>query len=60
MDCGNERSGVVIAFRANERLLAEAEAVAAHEGISRSDVVRRALLRDLQSSLKDGNAKQDR
>jgi hypothetical protein len=39
--------GEVIAFRANARLIAEAEALAASEGISRSDVARRALLRDL-------------
>ena len=40
----------VITFRANARLLAEAEALAASEGISRSDVARRALLRDLDRS----------
>jgi hypothetical protein len=42
--------GEVIAFRVNARLIAEAEALAASEGISRSDVARRALLRDLQRS----------
>ena len=42
--------GEVIAFRANARLIAEAEALAASEGISRSDVARRALLRDLGRS----------
>ena len=42
--------GEVIAFRANARLIAEAEALAASEGISRSDVARRALLRDLDRS----------
>jgi hypothetical protein len=42
--------GEVIAFRANARLIAEAEALAAFEGISRSDVARRALLRDLDRS----------
>ena len=42
--------GEVIAFRVNARLIAEAEALAASEGISRSDVARRALLRDLDRS----------
>jgi hypothetical protein len=42
--------GEVIAFRVNARLIAEAEALAASEGISRSDVARRALLRDLNRS----------
>jgi hypothetical protein len=40
----------VITFRASASLLAEAEALAAFEGISRSDVARRALLRDLDRS----------
>ena len=40
----------VITFRANARLLAEAEVLAASEGISRSDVARRALLRDIDRS----------
>jgi hypothetical protein len=42
--------GEVIAFRVNARLIAEAETLAASEGISRSDVARRALLRDLNRS----------
>jgi hypothetical protein len=40
----------VITFRADARLIAEAEALAATEGISRSDVARRALLRGLNRS----------
>ena len=47
---GQEELDAVITFRANARLLAEAEALAAFEGISRSDVARRALLRDLDRS----------
>jgi hypothetical protein len=47
----------VIAFRASADLLDRAEALAASEGISRSDVARRALLRDLARSQKDDNAK---
>ena len=47
---GQEGLDAVIAFRANARLSVEAEALAASEGISRSDVARRALLRDLDRS----------
>ena len=47
---GQEGLDAVITFRANARLIAEAEALAASEGISRSDVARRALLRDLDRS----------
>jgi hypothetical protein len=43
-----ERS--VIAFRCERALAAAAERVAAAEGISLSDVARRALLRDLRAS----------
>ena len=39
--------GGIIAFRAPAELVAEVEAAAAAEGISRSDVARRALMRDL-------------
>ena len=39
--------GATIAFRANPELMANVEAVAAAEGITRSDVARRALIRDL-------------
>ena len=46
---GQEMDGV-ITFWANARLLAEAAALAASEGISRSDVARRALLRDIDRS----------
>ena len=37
----------IIAFRATPELMANVEAVAAAEGITRSDVARRALIRDL-------------
>jgi hypothetical protein len=46
-----ERGGI-IAFRAEAALIASADVAAAAEGISRSDVARRALmqaLRDLQA-----------
>ena len=38
----------VIAFGVDAELLASADAAAAQEGISRSDIARRALKRDLQ------------
>ena len=41
--------GGIIAFRASPEMIADAEAAAAVEGITRSDVARRALLRDLRS-----------
>lgn len=41
------RESVVIAFRAPAELLLSADRIAATEGISRSDVARRALMRDL-------------
>ena len=44
-----DQFGAVIAFRASAKLVAGIEAVAAREGISKSDVVRRATLRDLRS-----------
>jgi hypothetical protein len=37
----------IIAFRAPKDLVAAAKAAAASEGISKSDIARRALLRDL-------------
>ena len=37
----------IIAFRASTALIAAVEAAAAQEGISRADVARRAVLRDL-------------
>ena len=43
---GDERGGT-IAFRASAELIALIEAKAASEGISKSDVARRAALRDL-------------
>jgi hypothetical protein len=45
----NERGlerGSVIAFRLSPELLASVEQAAAEEGISKSDVARRALIRD--------------
>jgi hypothetical protein len=47
-----ERSGIV-AYRASAKLIAEIEAAAAAEGITRSDVARRAVMRDLAKS-RDG------
>ena len=40
----------IIAFRATPELVANVEAAAAAEGITRSDVARRALIRDLAKS----------
>ena len=40
----------LIAFLAPPELIADADAIAASEGISRSDVARRALLRDLRTT----------
>jgi hypothetical protein len=45
-EIANERGGI-IAFRASAELIALIEARAASEGISKSDVARRAALRDL-------------
>ena len=42
-----DATGSVIAFRASAELMAKADSVAAAEGISRSDVARRALMRDV-------------
>jgi predicted acylesterase/phospholipase RssA len=43
-----DERAAVIAFRAPTELVASIEATAAAEGISRSDVARRAVIRDLQ------------
>jgi predicted HicB family RNase H-like nuclease len=43
-----KRSGGVVAFHVPDELHAAVKATAAHEGISVSDVARRALLRDLR------------
>ena len=43
----DEVNSVVVAFRAPRELAAAAEAAGALEGLSRSDVARRALIRDL-------------
>jgi hypothetical protein len=45
-----DERGLVVAFRAPAWLAAAAEAQAAAEGITRSDVARRALIRDLKSA----------
>jgi hypothetical protein len=45
-ELGAQNSGV-LAFRVSAELLERADLAAAVEGISRSDVARRALLRDL-------------
>jgi hypothetical protein len=42
-----QEHGGIVAFRATAELIERAEAQAAAEGITRSDVARRALLRDL-------------
>jgi hypothetical protein len=42
-----ETNSVIVAFRCNPALATAAEAAAAAEGLSRSDIARRALLRDL-------------
>jgi len=45
----DERGGIV-AFRAAPELITGIDVVAAAEGISRSDVARRALIRDLRAA----------
>ena len=45
-----ELGSIVVAFRASKQLAAAADEAAAREGLSRSDVARRALLRDLQAA----------
>jgi hypothetical protein len=45
----DEIGSVVVAFRADRRLAAAADEAAAREGLSRSDIARRALLRDIAS-----------
>ena len=45
-EMADERGGI-IAFRASAELIALIEAKAASEGISKSDVARRAALRDM-------------
>ena len=43
-----DERGMTIQFRAPAGLIATVDAAAAAEGISRSDIARRALLRDLR------------
>jgi hypothetical protein len=43
-----DECGAIIAFRCPQDLVAAAESAAAAEGISKSDVARRALMRDLR------------
>ena len=45
-----EQRGGIIAYRASAELIAEIQAAAAAEGITRSDVARRAVMRDLARS----------
>jgi hypothetical protein len=45
-----EERGGIIAFRAAPELISGIDVVAAAEGISRSDVARRALIRDLRAA----------
>jgi hypothetical protein len=47
----------VIAFRAPPGLIADLESAAALEGISKSDVARRALLRDIARSRREEGAR---
>jgi hypothetical protein len=44
-----ERDCIIIAFRARPELAAAAERAAAVEGLTRSDIARRALIRDLRA-----------
>jgi hypothetical protein len=46
----SDERGLVVAFRAPAWLAAAAEAQATAEGITRSDVARRALIRDLSAA----------
>ena len=46
-DRRSEVESSIIAFRAPKDLVAATEAAAVFEGISKSDIARRALLRDL-------------
>jgi len=47
---GQEGLDAVITFRANARLIAEAEALAAHKGISQSDVASPSAAPDFEGS----------
>jgi hypothetical protein len=50
MNPEHEQRDGIVAYRASAQLIAEIEAAAAAEGISRSDVARRAVIRDLAKS----------
>jgi hypothetical protein len=52
----HDMSGQVIAYRVSADLAARIEAAAADEGISKSDVARRAVLRDLARGKQSGTA----
>ena len=54
-DTQGKRSGI-IAFQADAELIATADAIAAEEGISRSDVARRALKREVQCTPREVTA----
>jgi metal-responsive CopG/Arc/MetJ family transcriptional regulator len=47
-----ERRGAVVAFWAPDELIAGLDAISAEEGISRSDVARRAAIRELRRNAK--------
>ena len=49
-------SGSIVAFRAPPQMVERMDDAAAAEGISRSDVARRAVIRDLGRTLKKATA----
>jgi metal-responsive CopG/Arc/MetJ family transcriptional regulator len=51
-----DKRGGIIAFQADAELIATADAIAAEEGISRSDVARRALKREVQRNPREATA----
>ncbi len=57
LDEQTDQRGGIIAFRAPADLIASAEAKAAAEGISKSDVARRALMRDLLRAAERGEVR---
>jgi hypothetical protein len=53
-DQSGDVGGQIIAYRVSADLAARIEAAAADEGISKSDVARRAVLRDLARAKQSG------
>jgi hypothetical protein len=51
-----DKRGGIIAFQAAAELIATADAIAAEEGISRSDVARRALKHEVQRNPREVTA----